>query len=139
MDAYKKLRPWTEIESCDCPQVEGLLLVDLLTDNPLHCSACRKEVDPARIALSEDETESLARWFSAASALYRLWLHSGEYESYAKEQLINPNPGSHLSDRRNCTSMAACQMHMTWACDDGRCWRTNAGRARMPQSRRSSI
>jgi hypothetical protein len=91
MDAYKKLRPWTDIESCDCPRVEGLLLVDLLTDNPLHCSACRKEVDPARIALSEDETESVARWFSAASALYRLWLHSGEYESYAKERLTDPN------------------------------------------------
>jgi hypothetical protein len=55
-------------------------------------------------------------------------------------ELINAiNPGSHLSDRRNCTSMAACQMRMTWACDDGRCWRTSAGKVRMPPWRRSSI
>ena len=90
MDAYQKLRPWTEIEACQCDSVEGLLLVDLLTDNPLHCRKCRKEVDPERLSLTVEETELVARWFSAASALYRLWIDSGEYEEYAKARLVDP-------------------------------------------------
>jgi len=90
MDSYDKLRPWTQIESCECADVNGLLLVDLLTDNPIHCDNCRREVDPERINLTTDETESIDRWFSAASALYRLWLHSGEYEMYAKQRLLDP-------------------------------------------------
>lgn len=91
MDVYDKLRPWTKIESCQCAVVNGLLLVDLLTDNPLHCDFCRNEVDPERLELSVEETESIARWFSAAKSLYCLWLDSGEYEAYAKARLLDPN------------------------------------------------
>lgn len=88
--SYDKLRPFTEIEACECKTVSGLLLVDLLTNNPIHCAVCRREVDPERISLSSDETEAIASWFSASNALYRLWLHSGEYENYAKGRLLDP-------------------------------------------------
>ena len=91
MDAYNKLRPWTEIEACECATVKGLFLVDLLTDNPLHCDYCRKEVDPERLKLTIEETELVAGWFSVADALYRLWLDSGEYEEYAKARLLDPD------------------------------------------------
>lgn len=90
MNSYDKLRPWTEIEACECAEVRGLFLIDMLTDNPIHCAHCRREVDPERISLSMEETEAIARWFSTASALYRLWLHSGEYEKYAKARLLDP-------------------------------------------------
>ncbi len=90
MNSYQRLRPWTDIEVCDCPSVNGLLLVDLLTDNPLHCAFCRKEVDPERLQLTIEETEAVARWFSSADALYRLWLDSGEYENFAKCCLLDP-------------------------------------------------
>jgi hypothetical protein len=90
MNAYSKLRPWTEIESCKCEIVTGLFLIDLLTDNPIHCASCRREVDPERLMLSIDETESIAKWFSSTKALYRLWLNSGEYELYAKARLLDP-------------------------------------------------
>jgi hypothetical protein len=60
-----------------------------LTDNPIHCGACRREVDPERLALTATETEGVARWFSVASALYRLWLDSGAYEVFAKAQLLD--------------------------------------------------
>ena len=90
MDAYSKLRPWTQIESCQCATVEGLLLVDLLTDNPLHCVVCRNEVDPERLKLTVDETEQVARWIQVRNALYRLWLDSGDYEQYAKARLLDP-------------------------------------------------
>lgn len=91
MDAYQKLRRCTEIEACQCASVNGLLLVDLLTDNPLHCDFCRREVNPERLQLTVEETESVAGWFATASALYRLWLDSGEYEEYAKARLLDPN------------------------------------------------
>ena len=104
MNSYDMLRPWTDIESCECAEVNGLLLVDLLTDNPIHCDACRCEVDPERIHLTTEETESIARWHMAASALYRLWLHSGEYESNAKECLLNPN-GQINQDGREIAKM----------------------------------
>jgi hypothetical protein len=89
-DAYQRLRPSTDIERCECASVESLLLVDLLTDNPIHCGYCRKEIDPERLQLTAEETHDIAHWFGAASALYRLWLDSGEYEQYAKERLLDP-------------------------------------------------
>jgi hypothetical protein len=107
MNSYDMLRPWTEIESCDCPAVHSLLLVDMLTDNPMHCGACRREVDPERIGLTTEETESIASWFSASSALYRLWLHSGEYEGYAKERLLDPNGQINVDGRRLARELSA--------------------------------
>jgi hypothetical protein len=90
MDAYQKLRPFTDIEACECAVLKGLILVDLLTDNPLHCDVCRKEVDPERLQLTNEVTDEVARWFATASALYWLWLASGEYEAYAKARLLDP-------------------------------------------------
>lgn len=64
-DAYLKLRPWTDIERCECDSVVSLILVDLLTDNPIHCGDCRKEIDPERLQLSVKEiatsSDGLAR------------------------------------------------------------------------------
>jgi len=91
MDVYQKLRPWTQIESCECNTITDLLLIDALTDNPIHCASCRREVDPARLGLTVQETEAVASWFEVATALYRLWLDSGAYEAYAKAQLSDPN------------------------------------------------
>ena len=90
MNAYDKLRPYT-IEACECNSVSGLFLIDLFTNNPLHCEVCRKEVDPERLKLSTQETEAVAGWYAVASSLYRLWLDSGEYEDYAKSCLVDPN------------------------------------------------
>src|SRR6266496_303690 len=91
MSVYNKLRPWTQIEACECASVSGLFLVDILSDNPLHCDSCRKEVDPERFGLTVEETELVARWYSSENALYLLWLDSGEYEEYAKACLLDPN------------------------------------------------
>jgi hypothetical protein len=90
MHAYNRLRPTTDLESCDCEVVTELVLVDLLTSNPIHCAACRREVDPERIGLTERETEAVADWHGVASSLYRLWLDSGEYEDDAKRWLLDP-------------------------------------------------
>jgi hypothetical protein len=87
--AYSRLRPWTEIESCQCEAVSELVLFDGLTDNPIHCATCKNEVDLERLGLSVEEIEAVARWHSVARSLYALWLDSGEYEAWAKAQLLD--------------------------------------------------
>ena len=122
MDSYDKLRPWTDIESCECDTISSLLLVDSLTDNPIHCGSCGREVDPERISLTTDETESIARWFSASSALYRLWLDSGEYENYAKERLLDPNGQITVAGRQIAHVLSAkipTQMWFFYDTEDG--------------------
>ena len=122
MNSYDKLRPWTDIESCECDAVSSLLLVDLLSDNPIHCGTCRREVDPERIALTTDETEAIARWYSASRALYWLWLDSGEYEDYAKQRLLDPNGQINVTGRkiaRELSSKIPTQMWYFQDPDDG--------------------
>jgi hypothetical protein len=48
-----------DIERCECGSVESLLLVDLLTDNPIHCGYCRKEIDPERLQLTAEKTNEI--------------------------------------------------------------------------------
>lgn len=85
------LRPDTTPEQCECESLEEIVMVNLLTDNPLHCIRCRKEIAPERLPLTSDEIREIAGWNSIANALYKLWLDSTEYEAYAKEKLLDPN------------------------------------------------
>jgi len=89
MNSYAKLRPWTESEVCECDEVNELLLVYTLTDNPIHCYQCKGSIDPERLALSDGVVDDVASWRQVFSALYELWLNSGEYEAWAKENLLN--------------------------------------------------
>jgi predicted nucleic acid-binding Zn ribbon protein len=89
MNSYAKLRPWTEIEYCDCKSVNRLLLVYTLHDNPIHCYECKGVVDPETLLLSTKQVDEIASWHGNFSALYDLWLDSGEYEDYAKENLLD--------------------------------------------------
>ena len=89
MNVYFKLRPWTDIESCKCAEVSGLVLFDCLTDNPIHCATCKNEVDPGRLGLTVEEVEAVARWHSVNRSLHALWLDSGDYEDWAKARLLD--------------------------------------------------
>jgi len=91
MDIYAKLRPFTNIEQCECTPVSGLLLVYLFTRNPIHCATCRKEIDPKRLGLIASEVDEIADCFGVYGSLYKLWLDSGEYEVFAKEKLLDPD------------------------------------------------
>lgn len=91
MNSYDKLRPWTTIERCVCPDVTGLLLVDILTDNPIHCLACKYEIDAEHLGIDPALVEDIAHWFRVNQALNALWLNSGEYETYAVEKLTDKN------------------------------------------------
>ena len=67
-----------------------MLLVSLLTPNPVHCLDCKAEIDPASIAINSHLSEAIANWRDIHDALYRLWLDSGQYEQWAKQQLLDP-------------------------------------------------
>jgi predicted nucleic acid-binding Zn ribbon protein len=89
MDKYQKLRPFTDLELCNCESISGIVLLNMLTENPLHCSVCRKEIEPSRLELEPELVDEIARWSSVYNALYSLWFNSGQYENWAKEQLLN--------------------------------------------------
>lgn len=91
MSSYDKLRPWVEIEKCSCENITGILLVDILTDNPIHCFNCKNEIDPEVLKLDDKLVDEIANWYQAFQALYALWLNSGEYEAYAKKKLLDRN------------------------------------------------
>ena len=86
---FDALRP-QKLEFCDCPSIERLLLVYTLTDNPIHCFTCKGAVDPETISLTDDQVYRVGSWHQVFRALYHLWLDSGEYEIWAKTQLLNP-------------------------------------------------
>ena len=91
MSDYDRLRPYTEIESCECDEITGLMLVDILTENPIHCLVCKREIDPEKLGLSVQMVDKIADWRSVHNGLKSLWLDSKEYESWAKEKLSDKN------------------------------------------------
>ncbi|MDH5180578.1 MAG: DUF2310 family Zn-ribbon-containing protein [Gammaproteobacteria bacterium] len=88
---YNRLKPFVDQEICRCTSLHGLLLVDLLSSNPLHCAECKNEVEPERLGLTQRQVDDIADWYMVAKALFLLWLDSGEYEMYAKEKLLDKN------------------------------------------------
>jgi hypothetical protein len=88
MNNYHKLRPEDIQEVCNCSEVNQLLLVYTLTCNPIHCYTCKGSIDPESIKLSEYEVDLISSWHNVFSALYHLWLDSGQYELWAKEKLL---------------------------------------------------
>lgn len=100
MNNYNKLRPSTDIESCTCKTISGLILVDLLTYNPIHCFNCKNEIDPEILKLPKPLVDEIASWFRSYQALYALWLDSGEYESYAQERLLDKHGQVNLEGMR---------------------------------------
>ena len=99
-DPYCQLRPpppTPDNELCSCSGSPPLMLQPHLSSNPLSCMVCNLEVSPERIGFSESLAEKLAFWQSFHDCFYRLWLDSGELESWAKAQLSDP--GSPVNKR----------------------------------------
>ena len=89
MNNYHLLRPYTDIEKCACAEITSLVLVDLLSANPIQCMSCRREIDPELLELESQLVNEIHHWFGSIHALYMLWLNSGQYEKYAKKQLLS--------------------------------------------------
>ena len=106
MDVYSKLRPDLEIERCECAEIAEVILVHVLTPNPIHCFRCRNGIDPERLGLSAQEATDLAGCFRVYGALYSLWLDSGEYEGWAKEKLLDPKGQLNLQGKKIATALS---------------------------------
>src|SRR5262245_56846985 len=57
--------------------------------NPIHCLRCNLEVRPERLALTAREVDDIADWRLTYNAIDALELASGEYEQWAREQLLD--------------------------------------------------
>jgi hypothetical protein len=90
--SYAKLRPpepTPDEELCRCPHTPPIKLMHTLTRNPLHCMHCNLEVPAETLALSQQVVEEISAWNGIYHAIYVLWLDSGAYEAWAREQLAD--------------------------------------------------
>ena len=93
-DPYWKLRPpppTPDDEICTCPSATPVLLVSTLSPNPLSCARCNLEVPPERIGFDASLADALASWRDFHDCFFLLWLDSGEFEEWAKSQLLDPS------------------------------------------------
>lgn len=118
-DSCNKLRRFKNIESCVCGSVDRLLLVYMLTDNPIHCFRCKCEVDPAKIALTDEQVEDVYEWHRVNRALNDLWLDSGEYEAWARAQLLDPSGQVNLAGMKAAASLSQrVETYLWWFHDE---------------------
>lgn len=90
------------------------MLVDLLTDNPIHCFSCKNEIDPEVLKLQKPLVDEIASWFRSYQALYALWLDSGEYESYAREKLFDKHGQVNIEGVRIAKQLAQYYPSYYW-------------------------
>jgi hypothetical protein len=94
-DIYEGLRPPRPTppdEICTCPAGTPVKLMSAarLSFNPIHCLECNLEVPPERIGLDRELAADLAFWHWTYGAIGALELASGEYEAWARQELMNP-------------------------------------------------
>ncbi len=100
---YDKLRPPSQTpadEICLCEGSTPLKLMYALSYNPLHCMVCNLEVAPDSLALDARLIDAIVGWRNMFGAIYHLWLDSGHYEEWARQQLTDiKNP---VNERGDC-------------------------------------
>jgi predicted nucleic acid-binding Zn ribbon protein len=89
-----------------------------LTRNPLSCSACGFEVSPERVGLSAQVADDVARWRSFHDAFYTLWLDSGAFESWAREQLEDLNSPVNVRARELAKKISRFRKCYYWLFQD---------------------
>jgi hypothetical protein len=61
--------------------------------------SCNGEIPLQLLDISDELAEAIAGWVSVHDSLFRLWLDSGEYESWAKARLLDPRGGVNVTGR----------------------------------------
>jgi Zn-ribbon-containing, possibly nucleic-acid-binding protein (DUF2310) len=122
-DPHWKLRPQQPTppeELCSCAEVHALVLQPHLTPNPLVCMTCRGEVDPARLGLTESIADHVAQWQAFHDAFYTLWLDSGAFENWARQQLEDPKSAVNVRGLKVASEVGAhCRCYYWWFRDTG--------------------
>ena len=104
-DIYERLRPPTPTpvdELCSCagePPIKLMTMRQVDGFNPLHCLDCNLEVPPERLGVNVDLVEAIARWDAEHGAIEKLELLSGEYEQWARDQLLDANSPTNRDGR----------------------------------------
>ena len=120
-DPYYKLRPVSatpDDELCACPQLSALILQPHLTACPIACVACCLEVPPERAELSAELADQIARWLAFHNAFYTLWLDSGEFEAWAREQLEDLGSPVNVRGRELARNMCDVRRCYYWLFQD---------------------
>ena len=90
---YSKLRPpkaTSKKEICSCKRRTALKLMgSILFFNPIHCVDCNLEIKPESLDLNQKVIDEIVYWSQLYGAIDELWLDSGNYEKWAKEELTN--------------------------------------------------
>jgi predicted nucleic acid-binding Zn ribbon protein len=116
-DIYEWLRPpapTSEDEVCSCsgePPIKLMSMRSVSGFNPIHCLDCNREVPPERLVLDLDMIQAIAFWDAGHGAIETLELQSGQYETWARARLLDPESPTNaegrelaqrLNERRRC-------------------------------------
>jgi hypothetical protein len=93
-DPYWKLKPTPPTpaeELCACSERTEWLLRGGVGPNPLACGGCNREIVVERSGLSRELADLVGTWQSFFGCFYDLWLDSGEFEAWARQELESPS------------------------------------------------
>lgn len=89
-ERYWKLQPpgpTPPAEICVCSGFSPVKLSSVLSYNPINCVTCNLEIHIESLDLPTHIVDEVAYWRNIHDAVYRLWLDSNDYESWAATQL----------------------------------------------------
>lgn len=105
-------------ESCGCVDAPPIKLMSALSYNPICCMSCNLEVRPDLLGLSESVVAAIANWRQIHDSLYLLWLDSGEYENWAKAQLLDLSGQVNVAGRKCQASLNGIRKCYYWLFSD---------------------
>jgi predicted nucleic acid-binding Zn ribbon protein len=123
-DFYSALRPpaaTPDNEICRCEGIPPIKLMYALSYNPLHCVVCNLEVAPASLPLNERLIEAIVSWRNLVEAIDHLWLDSGDYEEWAKQQLVDINSPVNQRGLALCKELSGLRRCYYWYFQDQSC------------------
>jgi predicted nucleic acid-binding Zn ribbon protein len=109
--------PTAAEELCSCPSDTPLKLMSMRQVggyNPIHCLDCNLEVPPERLGVTAELAEEIADWDEEHGALLTLELASGDYEDWAREQLLDPASPTNTAGRELAQRLNAVRPSYFW-------------------------
>ena len=120
---YSLLGPldMTDEDMCGCGSRNALILRDAMSPNPIFCATCFGWVIPDDIRLPHELVYPIAQWREVSASLYRLWLDSGSYETWAATQLLDPQGEVNVRGRDLAARLSQSVMlcYYWWFSSDG--------------------
>jgi hypothetical protein len=114
---YDKLKPEPPTpldEICTCDREHPIALCYALTNNPIRCIECYRELPPERLQPPPEMVEIIAKWRRFYSCFYLLWLDSGEFEDWARQQLLDPKSAANRRSYETCKIVSQLRRCYHW-------------------------